>query len=209
MTTENKQAEAAVEEKKQPVTILDRLKAVEELSNGLAGYLENTLEPKLDQVDQIKTAVANMVEVVNGLIVASGEGFELKVQQAIKDTRAKRMADQVEREKKMVAQLVSSNVIVPTDVVTTESFIVGREFSPDGNLLGSGRAQVQFNQFSEDARAKVLGQGVGFMIEAPTGKFEVTEIYNPATPKPPEVAAPLPVEDLPGAPKDPQTPPAE
>lgn len=179
-----------------PPLILDRVRALEELTNGLAGFVENEVLP-------LKDAVKNLVKVINGIIVASGDGFELKVQEAIKAAEALRAQEQIEREKMMVLKLVEAGVLEATERVENDSVIVGREFDVSGNLLGVGRAQVRFDQFTEDAKAKVLGQGVGFLIEVASGKFEVLEIYKPSAPKPPAVAEPEP--SLLDFPKDPTT----
>lgn len=182
-----------------PPLILDRVKALEELTNGLAGFVENEVVP-------LKEAVKNLVKVINGIVAASPEGFELKVQDAIKADEAKRAEEQLNREKAMIEKLVQAGVLTAVDAVSEDSIVVGREFDSSGNLLGVGRAQVRFDQFTADAKAKVLGQGAGFVIEVPNGKFEVLEIYKPGSPKPPAVANPEPVE-LKGA-QDPKTPEA-
>lgn len=180
---------------KQPL-ILDRVRALEELTNGLAGFVEHEIMP-------LKNALANMVKIVNGIIAASGEGFEKKVQDAISQAEKDRADRQIERDKALIAELVKQGVLEAAETVGELSIIVGREFDAKGNLLGIGRAQVRFDQFAESVREKVLGQGVGFVIEVETGKFEVLEIYNQVPPKPPEVAEPEPTKlEV----KDPETP---
>jgi hypothetical protein len=176
----------AIKTPKTPL-VLDRVKALEELTEGLAGFVQQ-------EVGQVKQALTNLVEVLNGVIAAGGEGFELKVQEAVNAAQAQRAAEKIEREKAMIAQLVATGVLVPADVVGEESIVVGREFSLEGQLLGSGRSQVRFSQFTEEAKEKVLGQAVGFVIEVPTGKFEVLEVYNQAPQKAPEVAEPVQIE---------------
>jgi hypothetical protein len=150
-----------------------------------------------------------MVKIVNGVIAASGEGFELKVQAAIAKAEQDRNDRQIERDKGLINELVRQGVIEAAEKVGPESIIVGREFDANGNLLGVGRAQVRFDQFAEAVREKVLGQSVGFVIEVDTGKFEVIEIYNQVPPKPPVVEEPEPTGPFVVAmadAKDPETP---
>lgn len=170
-----------------PPLLLDRVKALEELTNGMAAYVQN-------EIPGLKSALANIVEVLNGIIRASGEDFPTKLQAAVKADRDARTAEQVAREKAQLDSMVESGALQPADVVSETSVVVGREFNLEGELLGSGRTQVMFNQFTPESQEKVKGQGIGFVIEVATGKFEVTEIYNIVPPKAP-VVTDAPAED--------------
>lgn len=182
--------------------ILERLSSLEETVRGLAGYSQQ-------EFGQVKQTMTNLVEVLNGVISASGDGFADKVQAAILDLQKKRMAEQVEREKALLKQLVDNGALVVADKIGEQSVIVGREYNTEGEVLGSGRVQVRFSQFTPDAKAKMLGQAVGFLLEVETGKFEVLEVYDPAPPKeavpsgPAPEAAPAPAaEAAPAAPAE-------
>lgn len=173
---------------KKKVLILDRVQALEETTNGLAGFVQS-------EVEQLKKAVTSLVEVINGVIAAGGEGFEQKVTDAVNAARAKRAAEQVEAQKAQLAKAVEDGVLVPETTVAEGTIIVGRELDAENNVLGTGYAQVRFEQFTPEAKEQVLGQGVGFVITGPQGKFEVLEVYSIAAAKPAEVTtASEPVE---------------
>lgn len=167
--------------KVQAPLLTDRIKSLEELSNGIAAYVQNELP-------RISGGLQSMVEVINAIIALGGEGFEEKVAAKIKEEREKRLQEEVAKQKAQLAQLVEAGTLVVSERVGENSLIVGRELNNEGVQIGSGRAQVNFSQFTDEAKALVLGQGVGFLIEVPTGKFEVQEIYDFAPPKEETVA---------------------
>lgn len=166
-------------------TILERLSANEQTVQGIANYTQQELA-------SFKQALQNVVEVINGVIKASGPEFEAKVQAAITEDQNKRALEAVEREKAVLAQLIESGTHRVAEVVTEDSIVVGREFNKEGALLGVGRVQVRASQFTPEAKEQVLGKGVGFMIEVAStgGRFEVAEIYEevPASEQKPKVS---------------------
>lgn len=170
-----------------PLTILERVTLLERFAD--------TASVVLDQdVPQLKSALRNLIEVINAVVELGGEGYDAKVQAKVMETRQKNLEAQIAREKQMLEQLVAAGILDVADSIGEQSVVVGREFSTEGEPIGSGRAQARFDQFTPEAREKLLGQQVGYMLEVATGKFEVLEIYNPGTPKAPETlpAAPAP-----------------
>lgn len=161
------------------LTILERVSLLERFAD--------TSSTVLDQdFPQMKSALRNIIEVMNAVIELGGEGFDAKVQAKVMETRQARLDEQIAREKMMLDQLVQAGILDVADSIGEQSVVVGREFSPDGQPVGTGRAQARFDQFTPEAREKLLGQQVGFMLEVATGKFEVLEVYNPGTPKTPD-----------------------
>jgi hypothetical protein len=167
---------------KQPTLIIDRLKAQEELTNGLAAFVQN-------EIPAIKNALTNIIEVLNAFIAVSPEGTEVKVQNKLKEMREARVQAQADREKEVLAKAVADGLLESSDVVTEDSVVVGREISKEGDVLHPGRAQAHFTGFAPDAQKQLLGQGVGFVVTGTDGSFEVTEIYKQAAVKPAEVQA--------------------
>jgi len=56
---------------------------------------------------------------------------------------------------------------------------VGTETTPDGNAVGSGRIQFEFNRVGEPIQKGLVGQAVGYVLDLSNGnKFEVKEIYE-------------------------------
>lgn len=166
---------------KKPRLINDRLNSLEELTAGIAGFVQN-------EIGALKTASTNIVEVINAIIeISGGEEFAKKVQEQIEAARRKRAEDQARQEQEAVAKAVADGILVAADTISESSIVVGREFDSDGNVIGSGRIQFRFSSFAEEARPKVLGQGVGFIVDGTNGKLEVMEIYEVAPQKAPEV----------------------
>lgn len=180
---------------KKPALITDRVKNLEELTGGLAGFVQN-------EVGSLKSAVSSVVEVLNAVIeLSGGDEFSKKVQAHIEAKRKKRGEEQAARDQAAIAKAVADGALVVSERIGETSIIVGREYDKENNVLGNGRIQFRFHDLTEEARPDALGQGVGFVIEGPNGKLEVLEIYEVAPPKPPEVTDGKPAETTPEAPK--------
>jgi hypothetical protein len=139
---------------------------------------------------QQRGAFQNIVEVLNAVIRLQGEGFEQRVEDEVVAARTRRAQEQLNKAKSVLQQLIDDKVLVAAETITPDSIIVGKELDAQGNLVGLGEAQAEFSQFTEDARAAFLGQGVGTKYTGPDGQFEVTAIYkpNPDLEKTPETA---------------------
>lgn len=151
-------------DKKQQPLILDRVKALEELSNGLAGFVDN-------EVGGLKRAVGELFDAINAIITVQGKEFDTKVLAELNSIRRNRSAAQI-------AKAVEEGKLQAADVVGEESLVVGAEFNSQGESVGTGRAQIYYSQFSEEAKPQALGAGVGTVIEVAGGKFEIQEIYD-------------------------------
>lgn len=163
-----------------PALITDRLKAVEELTAGLAGFVQN-------EVPALKTSLANLVEVLNAVITLGGDDFAEKVQAKVEEIQMNRAKAQVESQKAQLAKYVADGVLTVTGQIGEDSILVLREISLEGKEIGTGWVQLNVAQFVPDIRQKMIGQSVGYVIDMPNGKIEVIEAYNPAPKKDPEV----------------------
>ena len=172
---------------------LDRLDAVEKTIPDLISAINNSL----GGLNQQLNAQGEVLEAVVSLL-----GQET-VQNTIKETRERKATELMEAEKKALEELKNAGTVVAVEKVTEKTVIVGREFTPDGSVRHPGRAQVPFSRVDQNFKEGLLGKGVGFVLDLPTGgKFEVVELYEvvPQPPKPEAEAAPA---------TEPTPPPAE
>jgi len=88
-------------------------------------------------------------------------------------------------------QAVSNGVLVSTDVVTENCFVVGREVEDNGNVINP-RIQFTVESAKEQFRARILGAKVldRILVEEGKAKLELLEIYSINQPKAPEQSAP-------------------
>lgn len=180
-----------VENVKKPVLVLDRVKALEELTNGIAAFLQTEVLGLKQSVNGLKQSEANVVEILNammgvldtsGALGSFGDGvFTKRVQAQLHNNRAS-------KQKEMIEKAVADGMLVAVDRVTDKSLLVGKEVSNAGEVLNGGRSQVEYNQLTEEAKKAALNQGVGAVINGSDGTFEVLEIYELAPQK--ETTAP-------------------
>ena len=83
-------------------------------------------------------------------------------------------------------QAVNSGVLVATDTVTENCFVVGREIEDDGNVVNP-RIQFTVESAKEQFRARILGAKVldRILVEEGKAKLELLEIYSIHQPKAP------------------------
>jgi hypothetical protein len=174
--------------------VLERLSTIEKGQQDLY----QTLDAIFSQTRNNTTLVMQTLEGIMGVLKQNDAAFDTKVDDFMKVKRQERVQAKADREKQEIEMLVKNNELKPVDVVGQDSVVVGRMFEPTGEVVGAGRDQAPFGGFAPDAQKAMLGQGVGFMYEAPNkSKFEVLEIYD-SVPKaevpvatPPQVVAPV------------------
>jgi len=150
-------------------------------------------------VGQIQGQLSSAVEVLDAVVQTLGSDT---IEKLILDSRKKKAEEQSDKEKQALAELVTQGAIVPANVVTEKSIIVGVETDKDGVVRVPGRAQVAFQRVDPQFQQGLLGQAVGFKLTLPNGgTFEVTELYEVAPPKASDAAeAAAPVADVPVVP---------
>ncbi|WNM70296.1 hypothetical protein [Myxococcus phage Mx1] len=155
--------------KKTP-TVLERLDLVEESLGSLASFSQKELT-------LLKSRVLSVVEILNAVIKASGDGFEEKVQAELEKAQANRDQERIVREKALLESLVRAGAYAPAQKIGPLSLVVVREFNERGETL-SDRVQAKFSQFGPEAQTALLDKEVGYVLDLPGGKLEVIEIYD-------------------------------
>lgn len=155
------------------------------MANDILGRLAELEKSVAENNKKYERSVATVLEIVSAIIKTSGEGFDKKVETTINEARQAAAVERAAEEKKMLESLVEKGLFVKAETVAESgTVLVGKEIDKNGNLLGGGRVQVTVEQLSEDHRAKLLGKGVGFVLDTGDSNFEITELYqlNPTMP---------------------------
>lgn len=151
----------------------------------------NAIEKALeDNNRRYQNSVASILELVSAVIKTIGPEFHIEVDKTIVATHLEAQKQQDTENQKVLDDLIAQKRAVPIEVLGPDTLVICKQSTKDGNLMGTGRLQVQFEQFIPEVREKMLGKGVGFKYEAPDSNIEVTAIYKFQTPAP-EVAAPV------------------
>ena len=130
------------------------------------------------ELEMLKESLRNITEVVQAMVKVGGEGYSKQLQEAIFAGREEVRLDKLNEEKARIATLVTEGNIAPTDVATEETLVVGAEFTADDKPVCLGYVSVSFNSFVEDVKNKLRGNGPGFKLDLPDGKFKILEVYK-------------------------------
>lgn len=158
---------------------------IEDLEQGFMS-LYQTVDNMARDLMTIKEAIKLLGNKLDSVVKASTRGLTLS-----DDVIASIMVENnVEELKTKVTNFVNQGMLVPTEEVTNNSFVVGRELSDDGTVQNP-RMQFVVSALSEDVRSKFPGAKVGQILDLQEGKwkFEILEIYSIETPKTPEAAS--------------------
>jgi hypothetical protein len=119
----------------------------------------------------------------------------------------------VETLRNKVQGLVDQGVLVPTDVIGDNTFVVGTETESDGKIVFP-RKQFAFSLIEKDVQNALRGKKVGEIVKFAEDKLlmVIKEIYSIVVPKVPEApaapAAPVAAESENSAPVETFAPPA-
>jgi hypothetical protein len=148
-------------------SVLDRLKTLEDNNVRLMQALQQSFETS----DKM---LKNVAEILSAVVSVVGPDT---ITQAVESARQAVRDEQILKAKVALEGLVADGTAVATDTVGDASLVVGHETLPDGT--DSGRLQFLISDLAEDRKASLVGKGVGFVIDFPSGaKFEINEIYN-------------------------------
>ena len=173
---------------------------IDSLENGL-GALFQTADNLARDMMIVKDAIKLLGNKLDAVVKLSNR----EVSQNINDDAiAKIMIENnVADLKEKVTGLVSQGVLVASEEITDNSFVVGEELDNDGNVVNP-RLQFALNAINEDLKTKIKAAKMGEAILLQEGKslFKVLESYSiqqPQTAPAPE-AAPAPDAAEPTAP---------
>ncbi len=168
-------------------TILERLDMTERATEQLWKLFEANF-------GEVRKTLAAFTETASAILKAGGPEYEAKVTEELKKIRNTRFEAELARSKAVLDQLLDNKVIEATDTVTEDSIVTGRYLNKTtGDLEDPGYQQFEVKHFVPEAKAAILGQGAGFVYEAPgsVANFEITGVYKYVT----KVDAPAPTPE--------------
>lgn len=157
---------------------------IDDLERGVMS-LYQTMDSMARDMGIIKEAVKLLGNKLDSVVKASARGEALN-----DEVIAKIMVENnIEELKGKVTDLVEKGILVSSDTVGPNSFVVGRELDETGKVENP-RMQFITSQLNPDVKDKFPGAKVGQVLKLQEGKwnFEVQEIYDIVTPKAPEAA---------------------
>lgn len=170
-----------ISQRKKVRTALERIDALEKTLERMAAVFDMVLNQRLSPI----------LESVEALCAITGPE---EVAKMITDARKRKAEEQAEAAKKGLEEALAAGKMVPVEVCSEKSVIVGRLADENDKAIGLERSQVHISQISPQYRDQILGKGVGTKIEGTSddGKksyFTVLELYDPV-PQPPNAEAP-------------------
>ena len=160
----------------------ERIKNLEET---LLGSL-NALRALNEEQETIKEALrllGNKIDSVVKLLNAGKELNDLNIASVMVQNKADKMAQDT-------ASAVQQGILVKSDTVDKNSFVIAREVMDDGSVINP-RLQFTVEGAQENLKTKVLGAKVADKIMLVEGKanIEVLEIYSITEPAAPQAAS--------------------
>lgn len=169
---------------------------IADLEQGLLGAYQ-TMGQMANDLTTCKEAIKLLGNKLDAVVKATSSG-----QQLTDEVLSKIMVDNnIEELKNKVTNLVAQGFLVAQDQPTDNSFLVGREQSPDGTVLNP-RLQFVLAELSKpEFREKFKAAKIGDVITLEEGKmtFVLQEAYEIVTPAPALAAVPAPAEQAPVA----------
>lgn len=158
---------------------------IDDMERGLMA-LYQTADNMARDLMTIKEAIKLLGNKLDSVVKASERGLSLN-----DDTISKIMVENnIEELKLKVTNLVNSGVLVASEEVGPNSFVVGREIDNETGNVANPRMQFIVSALAPEVKDKFPGSKVGQTLELQEGKwkFEILEVYSIATPAAPEAA---------------------
>jgi hypothetical protein len=131
----------------------------------------------------IKEAIKLLGNKVDAMVKCLNKGKGLSDE----NIAAEMVENNVQELKSRVDNMLGQGVLVATDTVVDNTFVVGRELGDDGKIVNP-RIQFLLSAVKPELQDKLKGAKVGDKVDTGEGKMplEVLEVYTIATPKAPE-----------------------
>lgn len=159
---------------------------IDDMERGLMA-LYQTADNMARDLMTVKEAIKLLGNKLDAVVKASNRGEQLN-----DDVISKIMVENnIEELKSKVTDLVNQGILVASEEVGEQSFVVGREIDENGEVKNP-RMQFVVSALNQDVRSKFPGAKVGQTLDLQEGKwkFEIQEAYSIQTPQAPAAAAP-------------------
>jgi len=153
-----------------PKNLLERLGALEEAIGQYQGVA--TLAKNL------RDAFSVLVETVDAFIEETcGKDLSDRLSARLAAKRDAARLQRNQRAKSVLEQLVKTGQLESVPAIDATTVIIGSESNENGVVVDE-YVQTSFQNLVPEAQAKVLGQGVGFVLEHNGSKLTVSGIYR-------------------------------
>jgi len=158
---------------------------IEDLEKGLMSMYQafDGVAQDLSLAKDALKLLSNRVASLQSVVVAGDSPTEDNVNKAM-------IANNVKELEQKVDSLKEQGVLTTSDLVTKNTFVVGRELDDAGNVVNP-RLQFALAALQPEVQAKIKDNVVGSVVSIQEGKlkFEILEIYSINPPKAPEAPA--------------------
>jgi len=165
--------------KKETKTTLTASQKLDMLEKSMANLrkMVEILAEEMDKIQQSQIAVAQKLDAT--LKVASSE--EPLSEKAVNDFV---ISQQVEERKQQIEVLKTQGVLVPSEEVKENAFVIGKEITSEGEVV-SPRTQASLKSLPEEVRGALLNKKVGDLVVFKEGtlSFLLDEVYDIVEPK--------------------------
>jgi hypothetical protein len=170
------------------ITATERLQNLEAVAANLHLSITdiiNTVNNITRDMVNVKNFLPLLVSKTDAMILALNAGE--KLEQSVIDKHMQAIA--LDNLKKGVDAAIQAGTLVATDVITDNTFVVGKQLDKDDKLINH-RMQFTMKEVAENLRAKFLGAKPGDILQVAEGggKFHVLEVYNLVDKNPDEPA---------------------
>jgi len=158
---------------------------IDDMERGLMA-LYQTADNMARDLMTVKEAIKLLGNKLDAVVKASNRGEQLN-----DDVISKIMVENnIEELKSKVTDLVNQGILVASEEVGEQSFVVGREIDENGEVKNP-RMQFVVSALNQDVRSKFPGAKVGQTLDLQEGKwkFEIQEAYAIQTPQAPAAPA--------------------
>lgn len=143
------------------------------------------VEAQLGQFQQVGTLSRNLrdafgilVETVDAIIQETGgQDLSDRITARLTAKREEQRVARNDRAKAVLEQLVTNGQLEAVDAVDATTVIIGTESNENGAVTNE-YVQTSFDNLVQEARDKINGQGVGFVLEHNGAKLTITGLYR-------------------------------
>lgn len=158
------------------LTAAQRLEGLEQAVTTLDGALRNIV----NTVDMLHQAIKILGNKTDAIVKATNRGAEMTDE----TISAIMVENNVTELKQKVTDMVTTGLLVQSEIVEEQSFIVGREIDPDTKKVANPRIQIGMSSLTQAAKDMMLGKKTGETVDFGNGKLsiELEEVYRIVTP---------------------------
>lgn len=176
-----KKSAAAVKAEPSKLNASQKLEALENKITDMESKLDRAIQLLLERVNSLADTDVALAKRINAIVKAGDEGG------VTTDSVKTAVVNQAATELRARVQMLIDNGLLTLDnesPITTESFVVGRELSSEGEEINP-RIQFAIKSLQQEVQDTLIGKKAGESIpdEKSQTSMEITEVYTINQPK--------------------------